>query len=144
MMNLEKARRLLDPAWFVPRMVIRDRYKRRVVIGKARTELDKDSGTFHVGLLPAQEEFLRTWKRHRRILVLKSRQLGITTVTTLCFVHQALVMPHGYNTLTVTHEGEAVGSTNQMIRFSIALTIQAQQAAGQPCAMIAAAPVQPC
>lgn len=92
-----------DPEWFIPQMRIVDRHGHHTTLGEA-------------GIFWSQERFIRSFKQNKRILVLKSRQLGITTIATACMVHKALFSEAGYNVLTVTHEGEAVGRTNQMIR----------------------------
>lgn len=94
---------LRDPEWFIPQMHIVDRHGNHTTLGEA-------------GIFWSQERFIRSFKENKRILVLKSRQLGITTIATACMVHKAIMSGNAYNVLTVTHEGEAVGRTNQMIR----------------------------
>jgi hypothetical protein len=97
---------LLDPRRFVPQMGIANRQGEHVTLGQG-------------GLFQSQIEFLETYQTHKRILCLKARQLGITTVTTLALTHEALFCPHEFNVLTMTHEAEAMGRVNSMIRHAV-------------------------
>ena len=94
---------LHDPLWFVPQMVIRDRHGKLQSLGEA-------------GLFWAQMEFLKAFSTDKRILCLKSRQLGITTISLAALLHKVLFSPTAYNVLSVTHEGEAIGRVTSMLR----------------------------
>ena len=103
-MNTRQAvEKMRNPHWFVPRLQIIDRHGHHTTLGEA-------------GVFWSQTQFIEAFRTRKRILVLKSRQLGITTIATACLVHKALVSQGAYNVLTIMHEGEAVGRVNQMVR----------------------------
>lgn len=100
--------KIADPRWFVPRMRIIDEQ------GKRCTLL-----TSSYGLLPAQKKLLDVWGSSSHILYLKARQQGITTVTMLALLHSAVLSKDALNTLSITHEGGAVGRITRMLRAAI-------------------------
>lgn len=92
--------KLRDPDWFIPRMVIRDAAGKLCRL-KPRAE---------------QLEVIEALNNYNKVLILKSRQLGITTVVVAWFLHHALVSKNQYSTLQMGHEGDAVTRLNQMTR----------------------------
>ena len=65
---------------------------------------------------PEQREFLRYWMKHRNILVLKPRQVGMTTISQACAFHAAYTARDPINILTLAHESGACGRVNRMLR----------------------------
>lgn len=107
-MNKEKLKKLKDPMWFVPRM--------RIFLkagGKFSTPL-------RAGMPKAQTQMLEALHNNNHVLALKSRQLFVTTITMLYLTHRALFWPGRYNVLSITHDGEAVGQCNSMIKTAVA------------------------
>ena len=60
--------------------------------------------------------FLKTYLEYRKILVLKARQVRISTITGGALFHDAWMSPDPINTLCVAHESGAVQRVNQMWR----------------------------
>lgn len=68
---------------------------------------------------PEQLTVLRTLETSRKTLILKARQLGITTATCVWLADRAIFRPEAYNTIQLGHEGDAVSRMNQMIRVAV-------------------------
>lgn len=67
-------------------------------------------------LFRTQETFLRTFLENDKILVLKARQEGLTTIAILALLWWCLRLPQGGGVLQLTHESEAVASLNEKLR----------------------------
>lgn len=65
---------------------------------------------------PEQAMFLRYWRRHKNILVLKPRQVGMTTISQACAFHAGFTARDPINILTMAHESGACGRVNRMLR----------------------------
>jgi hypothetical protein len=65
---------------------------------------------------PEQKAFLAAYMKHRNILVLKPRQVGMTTISQACANHTALTARDPINILTLAHESGACGRVNRMQR----------------------------
>lgn len=65
---------------------------------------------------PEQLKFLQYWQQHRNILVLKPRQVGMTTISQACAFHAAYTAKDPINILTLAHESGACGRVNRMLR----------------------------
>jgi hypothetical protein len=92
---------LKDVRRFTHRLTIQDRQGRVVPFSKK---------------MPEQMEFMRYWQRHKNILVLKPRQVGMTTISQACAFHAAYTARDPINILTLAHESGACGRVNRMLR----------------------------
>lgn len=93
--------RLLDPAWFVPRLTIVDR-----------------EGVVRQMDTPTQEQWtvIEAWKRWRNICILKPRQIGSTTITQALAFHAGYTASDPIDILTLTHESGACSRVNMMLK----------------------------
>ena len=94
----------MDPhncEWFVKRLGIIDQYGIR--------------NTLH-DLRPEQLEFVDAFQKYQRICVLKPRQIGMTTIVTACLFWKAYTSNEPIGTLAITHEAEACGRINMMLK----------------------------
>ena len=103
--NNPDVRKLLnDPRWFIPRLTIIDPDGKMGPIRRLR---------------PEQDEFVDAFLRGLPIFVLKSRQIGITTITIACFVWWLLMSEDPEALVQVTHEGDAIASLNSKARIMV-------------------------
>jgi hypothetical protein len=100
--------RFHDPEWFVPRLTIVDRE------GKPSTLRN---------LTPEQRRFLRVFRDSKKdILVLKPRQMGMTTIVMACLFWRAYTAPDPVGILSIMHEHKACKRVNRMLRrFAVEL-----------------------
>ena len=96
--------RLRDPYWCIPRFAITDKNNVTLPLGRLR---------------PEQEDFLATFLENDRILVLKARQVGLTTISTLAMLWYVLTLPQGGGVIQLTHESDAIASLNGMLRTAV-------------------------
>ena len=94
----------MDPhncEWFVKRLGIIDQYGVRNTLK---------------GLRPEQLQFIDAFQKNQRICVLKPRQIGMTTIVTACLFWKAYTSSQPIGTLAITHEAEACGRINMMLK----------------------------
>jgi hypothetical protein len=96
--------RLHDPWWVIPRFAITDKSNLTRPLGRLR---------------PEQAAFLRAFLQHDRVLVLKSRQIGMTTAATLALLWWVLRSPAGGGVVQLTHESDAIASLNSKLRVAL-------------------------
>jgi len=92
-----------DVEWFVSRLTIIDRGGKRTMLGKV--------------LYPEQRQFLKVFKASKKdILVLKPRQMGMTTIVIACLFWRIYTCPDPIGALSIMHELRACKRVNKMIR----------------------------
>lgn len=100
-----------DIWWFVNRLKIQHREGHIVEMRKA---LQPDGTT---GLTPEQKLFMRVFSEtDKNILVLKPRQMGMTTIVMACLFWQAYNCPDPVGILSIMHEHMACKRVNSMLR----------------------------
>jgi len=97
----ELRRHWRDPLWFVPRLTIVDDEGQRQTLRNMWAE---------------QRACLEALTTARNVLVLKSRQLGITTIVVAFLYHQLLCQSGAYSTLSIGHERDSCNRVNGMVR----------------------------
>lgn len=96
--------RLHDLEWFVRHLVIVNEKGQKSTLANLRVE---------------QEEFIEAWKTGKNLLVIKARQLGITTITVACMFWLLYTCPDPIGALTIAHESGAAQRVNEMLRWFI-------------------------
>lgn len=86
-----------------------------VALGKAETVAPDAAGSVTRGLRPEQVEVIRALETHQNVLVLKARQLGVTTVVLAWLFLQALFSRDAYNVLSLAHDEEGMRRMNSML-----------------------------
>jgi hypothetical protein len=89
------------PEWLIPRLQIIDEQ------GKRRPIVD---------LHPEQVEVMQAFGTHDQILILKPRQIGITTIVLALLYVDLTTCPDPISLLSITHEMGAMGRMNGMLR----------------------------
>lgn len=90
-----------DVEWFVRRLKI----------------VDETGAVRRLSIRAEQLEIVRTFKTRKKILILKPRQIGASTVINGCLFWKAYTSPDPIGTLCVAHEMGSVSRMNGMLRF---------------------------
>jgi hypothetical protein len=99
------AERVCDPRWLVPRLCISDRFGRRKRVGDI--------------IRPEQQEALDAFCEHKRILVLKPRQVGISTIVCVYIAARVYAATDAFTALSCAHEDGAKLRMHQMSQYAL-------------------------
>lgn len=96
---------IFDPHWMLRKMRIEHKNGGFCTLGEA-------------GVTPIQDDLISTLSTGRHTLVLKSRQMHVTTITVLYMMFRLLTAGGSYRAGSTTHEGGAVGRISKMFKVA--------------------------
>jgi hypothetical protein len=112
--NAALAKVFEDPVSFIKRLIIKSKEGKLIRFGEVITD--------------EQVSVIRALQKHKRVIVIKARQMGLTTVCRAFAFWEAYTAPHSINSVIISNKlGSAVELLNIDKRFHNTLPAELQR-----------------